>query len=194
MNIQCFLIVATGRTVLSLRRYADVTPGQPCGGRFGYHNAMTQVDVVEGERAGGATDWPRDDPRWPVECEHCAYRFTLADTWNLFNEHEYRRTDNGKLTTLRLADIGAMWWADWMTGHNSGTFHRTERGDGPHLMVKTPGGDWDIDSRSSNANGDGWRRRGDPPAIVANPSIMIGGYHGYLGGSAGDKPGVLVEC
>lgn len=65
-----------------------------------------------------------------------------------------------------------------------------------HLIVKTPGGDWDIDSRASNCTLPNdklhrcWVRHGEPPNIDVNKSgitckagagsIIVGGWHGFL--------------
>ncbi len=179
--IQCFLLEPTGRTVRCLRRY--VWAGvHDCPG--GYHQAIVPVDVVEGEAP--SMDTPAafaGDPRWPATCEHCGYRFNDGDQWQVFAQAEYRRTDTGETMTLRTAPAGAMWLADWLADHP----------EQDHLVVKTPGGDWDVDGQSSSG-GAGWRRTGEPPQVVARPSIVMPGYHGWLGGSDGGRPGFLVEC
>jgi hypothetical protein len=104
----------------------------------------------------------------------------------------YRRTDTGEEMVLRDAPAGAMWWADRYSEAFGSIYHK-ERGGGPHLLVKTPGGEWDIDSKSSN--GEGWQRTGEPPNVTANPSIGAGKgpdggwkYHGWL------RNGVLVDA
>jgi len=201
-RIRCFLIEPTGRYVRSLRRYrmAEQPGTRDCPGRMGYHDAMAPLDVV-GPFPGvewpkdviSGDRWPHDDPRWPAACDGCSYTFLEDDIWQLFTDREYARADTGELCTLRTAGVGAMWWAPWLAGHHAGNIHRTERGNGPHLVVKTPGGDWDIDAPATNTP-DGWHRRGDPPDVVAWASIQIDGYHGFLGGGAKDQPGYLVEC
>lgn len=193
--IQCFLLEETGNTVRSLRRFTwSKANVRDCPGAFGYHNADTPLDVIPTEQAGASGDThPHDDPRWPVTCD-CGYLFTPADQWQVFHQHEMRRTDTGTMTTLRDAPAGAMWWAPWMAGFSESAMHKA-RGGGPHLILKTPAGDWDIDAPSTN--GQGWVRTGTPPLIVVQPSIGIGDpfrYHGWLGGGSGDQPGVLVDC
>ncbi len=85
---------------------------------------------------------------------------------------------------------GAMWYADWYSRKGS---------DGQHLIVKTPGGIWQIDNRASNCTLPDddehrcWVRHGDAPDITVDKngktcgcgcSIGIGpgfrDYHGFL--------------
>lgn len=48
------------------------------------------------------------------------------------------------------------------------------------IAVVCPNGEvWEIDRRSSN--GDGWKVTGDLPLISCSPSIVVEGYHGFLG-------------
>jgi hypothetical protein len=86
---------------------------------------------------------------------------------------------------------GAMWLAVWYP-KNFTWVNET----GPHLIVKTPGGEWDIDSRASNCTMPEdklhrcWIRQGIAPAITVNKqgltcdagagSIAVGNYHGFL--------------
>lgn len=72
--------------------------------------------------------------------------------------------------------------------------------DGPHLLVQTPGGQWNIDSRASNCKSPFdyehrcWIRHGEPPAITVDKdgvtceagagSIKVGDFHGFLRGGA----------
>lgn len=107
----------------------------------------------------------------------------------------WRRVDTGEEGALWTFPVGAMWWAWWLDGSYFSKKH-TARGGGPHLIVRTPGGDWDIDAPSSN--GDGWDRTGIPPAVTARPSILfqsedakgtkIERYHGWL------TNGILIKC
>lgn len=172
----------------SLRRY-----GGQCSGKYSYHDA----EVVLGERAASDDEVKRDsvnvdkaDPRWPTKCEHCDYVFADEDTWqhNLIRLYE----GGGKRFVLQDAPVGAMWDAYWFGGHFG------QGADGIHLMVKTPGGDWHVDSRASNCTKPDddihkcWVRVGDPKTGVVDVgktgntcaagagSIMIGNYHGFL--------------
>lgn len=190
-SIRCFLLIPTNRAQRSLRRYSSFnTTDDKCTSGYGYHNA---VEVLPGEvewndpNCNGRGEPPanHNDPRWPVKCV-CGYEFLETDEWQQNVHRLFERTDGGEATTIDRAPVGAMWWAEWLSEISSTSrFHR-ERGGGPHLMVRTPGGDWDIDSKASN--GDGWNRTGDPPGVTATPSIVAGRYHGWL------RDGVLVEC
>lgn len=88
-------------------------------------------------------------------------------------------------------EVGAMWFATWLPKG----FTWSNEAEA-HLIVKTPGGSWDIDARASNCAMPGdrlhrcWCRHGVPPEIDVNKngltcqagagSIMIGGWHGFL--------------
>jgi hypothetical protein len=89
--------------------------------------------------------------------------------------------------------VGAMWRALWYP-RNFTWSNEVE----PHLIVATPGGSWDIDSRASNCTLPNdcshrcWVRHGRPPIITVDKngttcaagggSIVCGGYHGFLVG------------
>ncbi len=88
-------------------------------------------------------------------------------------------------------EIGAMWRATWLP-KGFDWDNETEA----HLIVKTPGGSWDIDARASNCTLPNdkqhrcWVRHGLPPDIHVDKngvtcaagagSILIGNYHGFL--------------
>lgn len=189
-DIRCFLLEPTGRSVRSLRTYEGADAGTPKCPGFGYHNAKARLDIVDGEAPSTiATDEDRAVLPFPTKCDHCDFVFTDAAFRQIFVEHEHRRSDTGGLTTIMDAPVGALWWAHWLTGHHESPKHKA-RGGGPHLILKTPAGEWDIDSPSSNANGEGWDRTGNPPNVTARPSILIGKdeYHGFL------TDGVLSSC
>lgn len=66
------------------------------------------------------------------------------------------------------------YWRDWSS-------HRAP------LSVLCPNGkEWCIDAKSSN--GDGWVVTGTAPLVSCSPSIVVPGYHGFLG-SNGAQPG-----
>jgi hypothetical protein len=190
VTIRCFLLEPTGRTVRALRRYISSSSERKCTpGGFGYCNASVPLDVLDGTGHASGDNLPHDDPRWPVACAHCGRPFEPGDEWQVFHEHEMRRSDTGELTTIRKAPAGAMWFADWLAGHCEGADQKARRPGQPHLIVKTPAGDWDVDGPSSNGNG--WTRDGAAPTVTANPSILIdrsSNYHGWL------RNGHLVEC
>lgn len=105
----------------------------------------------------------------------------------------YKRADTGELVTLREAPPGAMWRTTWyedvpfLTGI-----------DGQSWTVKTPDGDWCIDSRASNCTlpkddvHKCWCRHGEAPNFTVDKngvtcsagagSIQCGSYHGFLRG------------
>lgn len=195
-DIKCFLLKPTGFAARSLRRYAG---GSKCLGPAGYHNAYAPLDVYgplaqpqrskTWSRTVSGDSHPHDDPRWPQQCE-CGYVFTQGDAWQVFVENEFARQDTGEVLTLRRAPPGAMWLADWMAGHGSSIYMKRRAGL-PHLFVKTPAGEWDVDGPSSNGNG--WSWDGDPPNVTARPSIGMQfedgrwKYHAWL------TAGVLEE-
>lgn len=49
----------------------------------------------------------------------------------------------------------------------------------PICIVGPNGEEWEIDRKSSN--GDGWKVSGEWPNISCIPSIVLSGYHGFLG-------------
>lgn len=101
----------------------------------------------------------------------------------------WRRIDTGEEKVLRDFGPGAMWFAPWLNDFHAGP-------DGQCLVVKTPGGDWLVDSRASNCtmpqDGDHkcWIRHGTAPEITVDKngktcaagagSIQCGKYHGFL--------------
>lgn len=167
-HIPCCLLVPTGTYRRSLRRFSS-SAKTSCPG-MGYHNAQVELDVVDTEAVSGDLH-DHSDPRWPTVCDKCKTPFSPNDSYQVFVERLYTRSDTGEITTTRDARVGAMWFADWMTGHGS-TIYMRERPNDPHLIVKTPAGDWDVDGPSSN--GDGWTRSGEPPNVTVRPSIAIG--------------------
>jgi hypothetical protein len=59
------------------------------------------------------------------------------------------------------------YWRDWAAKR-------------PPICVVCPNGEqWEIDRWSSN--GTGWTVSGDLPDICVSPSIVVDGYHGFLG-------------
>lgn len=106
----------------------------------------------------------------------------------------FRRTDTGEeKESLQEFGVGAMWRALWMRRGYIWT-NETE----PHLIVTTPGGDWDIDSRCSNCTLPEdtthrcWVRHGEPPNITVDKNGVTcaagagsfapksGKWHGFL--------------
>lgn len=191
-RIQCFLLTPTPLLEISLRRFT-FSSKQPCVDNS-YHNAEALIGQEEGKQPrgdAGGLRFPKDDPRWPKRCEKCGYAFQPEEEWQENYHRLYSGAPDGKLYTLWNAPAGAMWFTEWRT--SGGSIHHQQRGGGAHLFVRTPGGDWDVDSKSSN--GDGWTRTGEPPNVTAHPSIGAGKgekdgykYHGWL------RNGWLEEC
>lgn len=186
-EIRCFMLEPTGRSVQWLRRSSVGAAGTDTAPGAHWCSAHTVLGVLEGTgHVGGMIAWPRDDPRWPTHCAACGKPLPDGGMWLVDFWHEMRRTDTGATLCVQDAPPGAMWWVAHLDGHD-GFYHSAEhvaRGGGPHLIVKTPAGDWDIDGKSRS--GGGWTRTGEPPAITARPSIGIGPpngeyqYHAYL--------------
>lgn len=208
-RIQCFFLESTDRVRISLRRYANAKERGNCPlypGKYSYHSTLTAIgeEPVEHDDRGYVSNGlkapePHNDLRWPTQCE-CGYEFQEDDEWQRFTEQIYRRTDTGEEMTIRNAPAGAMWYALWLDD-----MHVPQ---GKHnLVVKTPGGEWCVDSPASNcAMKDDWKqerhhcwvRTGEPPNITAGKdgptcsagagSIQCGSYHGFL------RNGVLVDA
>lgn len=206
---RCFFLEPTGQAFVALRRYSD-SQSRPCA-TGSYHNAMTPVGTLpvrEVEHEDGRRTYElaeahpnpaHEDPRWPTVCERCGYAFQEDDIWQPWYERLYRRLDTGEEMTIRDAPAGALWYADWMP---ASWWHGP---DGRVLMCRTPGGDWNIDSRASNCTlrDDNehrcWVRHGDPrnpPSLTVDKngltcaagagSIQAGSFHGFL------RDGVLI--
>ncbi len=201
-RIRCFLLEPTERVRVKLRRYASSEKAGPCPdypGKYSYHTISVpyQEEPVERDTKGYITNGvgptlPHDDARWPKECA-CGYTFREEDEWQHFSEQVYRRADTSEELTLRDAPAGAMWHAPWLD-----TMYVPQ---GEHnLMVKTPGGEWAVDSQANNCTMKDdykqelhhcWVRTGTPPDVTAGKlggatcsagagSIQCGSYHGFL--------------
>ena len=185
-EIVCFLLTETTKVERRLRRFCWTGRGEACRiGRLGYHNANVTVGRLEKPRDGEeeaptvSEIVPHADPIWPIACEACGYQFQDTDQWQVNDYRLYENVERGVLTILDEAPPGAMWWAFWRAGF--GSIYWEERGQGPHLVVMTPAGEWDLDMKSDN--GLGWKWEGEPPDVSAHPSIGIGKpyrYHGWL--------------
>lgn len=182
-----------------LRRYHGSDESNPCPGKYGYHNAKSflcehpqSIDYEEGVWVhSGVDEPPRDDPRWPVVCDYCNYRFVGDDVWQVFDSYQYVRSDTGEVWSTHDLLPGAMFDSFW---------HRyfggiKENPDGLVLAVALPPGGgqdvWCIDGPASS--GGYWTRQGVPPNITVTPSILTGRYHGFLTNgvltdSLGDRP------
>ncbi len=111
------------------------------------------------------------------------------------SEHElWKMLDTGEKMPIAQMPAGAMWLCPWLSDAGFGSkFFKSypqEIQKLGNLCVKTPAGDWNIDSKSSN--GEGWTRYGEPPIVTARPSIGIPwpnmAYHAFL------TDGYLEDC
>lgn len=181
MPTPCFMVEHSGRTRVSLRRFADGQLRGQCSAGW-WHNASVQIDVVEdpeGQRPGilyGLRDIEaKADPRWPTRCA-CGYEFHDDDEWMENTQRLFRLPDGSEVAQQELP-AGAMWFeaGDHLRGR-----------EGPHLMVTLPDGTrWDVDGPSRD--GTLWTRTGEPPLVTVQPSIASPRYHGFLRG------GVLTD-
>lgn len=197
--IPCYVLEATDRASISLRRYAS---GSTCTGAMSYHDARLPIGTAA-VRLDPRGCWdidcpdapPHNDPRWPSCCS-CGYQFVDADEWQVFDDIMYKRLDTGEEMTLRDAPPGALWRALWLEGRGSKMWVGV---DGQAWMCRTPGGDWHIDGPASNCTDPEGQRRGDhkcwvrkgtapnftvskdgPTCGAGAGSILCGGYHGFL--------------
>ncbi len=195
-RIQCFMIEPTGQVRVSLRRYTD--NARPCplnSSNYSYHQAfqfLCDEPTEKDEQGHGQKPAPsHDDSHWPRACA-CGYEFQEDDQWQRFTDDIYVRKDTGEETALRNAPPGAMWYAWWAD--------QFQVPQGEHnLAVKTPGGEWQIDSQSSNCTMPDdrrqehhhcWIRHGEPPNITVDKngvtcqagagSIQANHWHGFL--------------
>ncbi len=201
-RIRCFLLEPTERVRVSLRRYSRECAPDCCSaspGKYSYHTAKNPIGDESEERdmkgyiCNGLKPAPaHDDPRWPRLCA-CGYQFQEEDSWQRFIEEVYRRADTGEEMTLHDTPAGAMWYYPY------GDRFQVPQ-DEHNLVVKTPGGDWQIDSQANNCgmSDDGrqekhhcWIRHGIPPDVTVDKeggptcsagagSIQYGSYHGFL--------------
>lgn len=77
---------------------------------------------------------------WPVRDDPGITRQLWCDTL-------YEGAPDKKLYTMRNFPVGAMWDADWLSDVAAYTGP-----DGISLHVRTPGGDWCVDSQASNCD------------------------------------------
>jgi hypothetical protein len=195
------------RSRYSLRRFV-YSDASKCPGRFGYHNAHSGViaesddlPTEDGIICNNPPETPaKDDPRWPVKCDQCDYRFTDEDQFQVTGDPLFRRLEDGALFPRRELPVGSMWfWSDWYENFYS------PGPDGQYLVVRLPGDvDWCVDGVANNCTRPEdkvhkcWVREGAPPNVTAGKngntcsagagSIAVPGYHGFL------RNGYLEEC
>jgi hypothetical protein len=202
--IPVFYLEATDRCKMYLRRYIrGECPLVP--GKHSYHNA--KVFIGEGpHRLTVGDPYSHDDERWPTECG-CGHVFGDNGTWQLFASRIYRRFDTKEEMVLCDAPAGAYWNDSEMAKRRTAPdFYIGD--DDKCLVIRTPGGDWYVDSRASNCTMPDdtthkcWVRHGGgedstTPLHVDKQghtcgagagSIVMGSYHGFC------HSGFLLEC
>ena len=202
-----FLIEPTDQARYFLRRYSSRNGAPPCPsnpGKYSYHDTMVRIEDGPDSRVI-SDDHSHSDPRWPTQCD-CGYIYQDSDQWQLFHRTIYKHHTTGELMTIEDAPVGACWNAWWEI--DRGISYRTNQGaDGRSLVVKTPGGEWNIDSRASNCTKPDdnvhrcWVRHGSPEiegsltvdkngntCAAGAGSISLPRWHGFL------RNGFLVVC
>jgi hypothetical protein len=79
---------------------------------------------------------------------------SARSTGTIEREKLFRRSDTGELLALADAPVGAMWDVSWFRDHGGGEQYTGP--DGISLAVRTPGGDWMVDSQCSNCTRTQW--------------------------------------
>jgi hypothetical protein len=218
-QIAVFFLTRTDQVQVQLRRYT-MAADRPCPGSQWGCDASVVIAAAAPEadwgvepgydgRGGDLKELvAHDDPRWPTACGHCAAAFAPEHRHIVHVDRLYAGTPGGELHTIRRAPVGAMWDAFWHEGLPAYTGP-----DGIALVVRTPGGDWMVDSEASNCTRKGdlthkcWIRHGDPrdpqglkggralhvdksgdTCAAGAGSIISGSYHGFL------HNGHLVDC
>jgi len=155
-KIKCFFLEPTGRTKVALRRYNWDGEYNKCTGKYGHHDAQTEVGeaVEDKDKDGYINSIPLEkyahDTRWPVVCG-CGYVFTPKDEFQVFQDSIYRRTDTGEEMALRDAPAGAIWHMWWFAGNEGNGYSGCVNNQ--YLSCRLPGGhDWCIDGVALNCD------------------------------------------
>lgn len=208
MSVQCFMLRATERERRALRRYVH-REGESCAAPYRFHAASTPIGegvIVRSSDGYMATpqEHDRNDPRWPAKCEHCEYVFRDDDAWQVSGDAIYVDSDGREFSQLDAPPGGIIeaWWLFDPKGPEdlaelpeirsryarepearmllSRMYYEQWAETRPPLQVFTPNGrPWIVDSTANN--GPGWTVSGDPPLLSCSPSILVPGYHGWLG-------------
>jgi hypothetical protein len=200
MPYKCFLIEPTDTVLLE----ASVSWPGCAKSPWGDATHRASREVLRGTRAE-VDSVPLSESWEPFSavCEWCGAATGLLRPQSTSSGSFWRRVDTGEVKR-RIADfgIGAMWFATWYERGDTPPGQVVQYGwdwDNqyePPLMVATPGGDWNIDSRASNCTLKDdrlhrcWVRHGTPPNITVGKagftcaagagSIQSGTYHGFL--------------
>ena len=203
MPFPCFLIEPSVMRVVEVSASA---PGCPVGWN-GDGQHMFEAEIFSGPEEEAKRFYEDRSSVWNKFSGVCRYCGKVGPELSPSSSGLgalWRRVDTGEIKR-RISDfpVGAMWCASWL-------YSETRKGAGGRqlygwdwdnqfespLIVKTPGGDWDIDSRASNCTLPNdrthrcWVRHGQPPNIHVDKSgltcaagagsIMCGNYHGFL--------------
>jgi len=201
MPYKCFMVEPTGLHIVE----ASVSwPGcLKSPWKDGQHSATREVmRGTEGEVEASANDSARWEP-FDAICEHCGAGTGLLRPQTIGSGSFWKRVDTGEVKR-RISEfgVGAMWFATWYDMRPTTPGEKPKFGLDwenmfePPLMVATPGGDWNIDSRASNCTMPNdrthrcWIRHGTAPNITVDKagvtcaagagSIQAGKYHGFL--------------
>lgn len=182
--MKCIFIEETNEFKIYYRRYSS---GSKCKTSTCTHDYKEEIDIVVSEKQPASSPIDIDNTK-RNKCS-CGYEFTKEDDCQKFVDRVYINKADGKKYTLIDAPIGAMWYADWMNDIFPGP-------DGRSLCIRTPGGDWMVDSIASNCDKPNnkihrcWVRHGTPPMIHVDKkgntcnagagSIGMRNYHGFL--------------
>lgn len=188
MDVVCFWTEPNGWWSVYARRYVS---GSVCESG-GIHDAMTLQTVTRAEHpVSGRPDADELTKYiWPETCDHCDYRFTVLDVWQVMNRPQLVRPDTGETYDRDDAPVGAIYRAEWYEPRWRGP-------DGHALVVVLPNGAgaWCMDGPATDGSVPGWTRTGTPPKLTVKPSIgrpRADGshwlYHGHL------RDGVLVDA
>lgn len=224
-TIRCFSVVPTGDGYTSITVWEDSPEGKPCVGGFDYHRSEY---IVERYPLGPHGEYPEGYPtedekraKTPKYCFRCG-NFEFSEERRSQSSWGKGRTWENQMTGERADNLnafgpGAMWYLTWYEirdkdtnthlGYSHPGFEKTF--DHPALCVRTPGGEWVIDSRASNCGNPSdndhkcWPRHGEAPLVTVDKSFGItcgtgGGsivagsgehqYHGFL------RDGFLIKC
>jgi hypothetical protein len=109
------------------------------------------------------------------------YYYDPFDELAKLRESGIRTREEPMITKDRKGELGFLskfYWRDWADKR-------------PPIAVVCPNGEiWEIDRKSSN--GEGWTVSGEWPNLSCSPSIVVEGYHGFLGIS-GAPPGKFTS-
>jgi hypothetical protein len=181
MGIPLFLLTETAESRRSLRRFHMSEEGEPPCGDSGrsHHRAKVKIGrfpTVRGEgNTLGLVD-PADyhgDPRWPTQCDHCDYRFSEDDHWQVDQDPIYQ-TEDGRQMSLSEAPPGALWEASWWERA------RVNGGTGPAWVVRLPNGlDFEPGMGATNCSRRGedhdcWCVHGEAPKLTINNDPVPG--------------------